>query len=182
MNSRSDLFAITLVIFSFTLLALLLRGWLEVRRRSRIENLGAILKRLVITDREVLSAIALDDRFNDEDESEQLDPTSIWDARGGLEGIAILGKNCDVLIDLAYYVQRRYPDAVVVAEQLRLSTREVKWHISRLEAADRRGTLMTVFPDYARRPIVIYHNMTEMVLELYARGDVPGYSTLLQKL
>src|SRR3569833_1529241 len=93
---------------------------------------------------------------------------------GGLEGLEILERNCQVLNDLAAYVQRQYPEANEVAEQLRLNAREVEWHVGRLKGAAQTGNLQSAFADYAQRTVVIYYVMTRNVLELYTRASLPG--------
>jgi hypothetical protein len=45
---------------------------------------------------------------------------------GGLQGLEVLEKNSDVLIELAFYLQQSYPEAIVIAERLRLDARELK--------------------------------------------------------
>ena len=93
---------------------------------------------------------------------------------GGLQGLEVLERNCQVLIDLASYVQRWYPEALVVSEQLRLNARELEWHVGRLKGAAQTGNLQTAFADYAQRTVVIYYAMTRNVLELYTRASLPG--------
>jgi len=93
---------------------------------------------------------------------------------GGLQGLEVLERNCQVLIDLASYVQRWYPEALVVSEQLRLNARELEWHVGRLKGAAQTGNLQTAFADYAQRTVVIYYVMTRNVLELYTRASLPG--------
>jgi hypothetical protein len=107
-----------------------------------------------------------------------LEPSRIYAMIGGMEGLEALDANCDVLIDMAAYVQRWYPEAVVVAEQLRLNAREIKWHLSRIQGASETGNLDTAFPDYAQRAVATYYKMTRSLLDLYARGDLPELAQL----
>jgi hypothetical protein len=58
---------------------------------------------------------------------------------GGLRGLEILETNSEVLIDLAFYVQQCYPEALVIAERLCLDNRELNWLVVRLKGADRTG-------------------------------------------
>ena len=44
----------------------------------------------------------------------------MWRLIGGLEGLEVLERNSEVLIDLAFYVQQWYPEALPIAERLRL--------------------------------------------------------------
>jgi len=100
-----------------------------------------------------------------------LEPLQLWELIGGLKGLEVLERNTEVLIRLAWYVQRRYPEALVVAEQLRLDARALKWHVDRLKGAARTGNLQISFPFYAQRAVVIYYRMTRCLLDLYEVGN-----------
>lgn len=102
-----------------------------------------------------------------------LEPSQIWKLVGGLQGLEILERNCSVLIDLAAYVQQWYPEAVVLAEELRLNAREIEWHVDRLRGASKSGNLELYFADYAQPAVAKYYLMTQRVLELYERGNLP---------
>lgn len=108
----------------------------------------------------------------------ELDPEDLWEWTGGLAGLRNLGWNCEVLIELACHVQRWYPEALVVAEQLRLNAREIQWHIARLQGAEEAGHLQAAFPDYAERAVTIYYTMTRDLLDLFAEADLPGFNVL----
>jgi hypothetical protein len=86
---------------------------------------------------------------------------------GGLRRLEVLETNSEVLIDLAFYVQQWYPEALAFVERLRLDDRELKWHVARLKGAARTGNLEISFPYYAQRAVVIYYRMTRRVLGLY---------------
>jgi hypothetical protein len=111
-----------------------------------------------------------------------LDPERAWRLLGGMEGLETIEKNCAVLIDLVYYVQQWYPEALLVAEQLRLNAREVQWHIDRLKGAAKTGRLKTAVPDYLQQALAIYYHMTREVLALYAQTGVPGLTDLQRAL
>lgn len=108
----------------------------------------------------------------------EIDPQDLWDWTGGLAGLRNLDWNCHVLIELACHVQRWYPEAVVVAEHLRLNAREIQWHIARLQGAEEAGHLQSAFPDYAERAVTIYYTMTRDLLDLFAEADLAGFSVL----
>jgi hypothetical protein len=101
---------------------------------------------------------------------------------GGLEGLEILERNSDVLIDLAFYVQQWYPEAVAVAERLRLDARELKWHVARLRGAEQKGNLQISFPFYAQRAVVTYYVMTRRLLSLYEAGSFSMLADLQRAL
>ncbi|MGA7242574.1 MAG: hypothetical protein WBX19_05300, partial [Terracidiphilus sp.] len=75
-------------------------------------------------------------------------------------------------IDLAFYVQRWYPEALVVAEQLRLSAREIEWHVGRLKGAQKTGKLESAFAMYAQPAVATYYLMTRQILALYEQGSI----------
>jgi hypothetical protein len=106
-------------------------------------------------------------QFQEVVDDRALDPSQLWKLIGGLEGLEVLEKNSEVLIDLAFYVQQSYPQAIVIAEQLRHDAQGLKWHVARLKGAARTGNLQTSFPFYAQRAVVAYYLMTRRVLDLY---------------
>ena len=159
--------------------ALCAAGSVYVRRAralSSTNDVETLLKRLVEVDRHKLALVA-EDGMAAEPQAE-LQPWQIWDLTGGLRGLEALAANCEVLIELACYVQQWYPEALPVAEQLRLNTREVQWHLERLHGAEQRGHLEAAFPDYAQRAVAIYYGMTQHVLTLFELSQVPGYVEL----
>lgn len=156
-------------------------------RRSAGETWDDILKRLTRIDRDSIAIIALDVIGESGDhqlqhESLPLDPSRIWTLLGGLEGLEVLEHNCHVLVDLASYIQRWHPEALVVAEQLRLNAREIEWHVGRLKGAAATGNLQSAFADYAQRATVTYYLMTKLVLELYDQVSFPQLAELQQAL
>jgi hypothetical protein len=113
---------------------------------------------------------------------EGLEPSQIWKLIGGLDGLEVLETNSEVLIDLAFYVQQWYPEALVIAERLRLDARELKWHVARLKGAARTGNLEVSFPFYAQRAVVTYYLMTRRVLDLYEAGNFSMLADLQKTL
>ncbi len=189
MNNGALLFFVVLGIFFLSLIAILGFSYRLYRNRSKSaygewENL---FQRLSQIDRESVSLIALDfigdpERHQSKDDQEELDPSTIWPLIGGIEGLESLQRNCAVLVDMAFYVQRWYPEALAVAEQLRLNAREIEWHVDRLKASKHTGKLEAAFPDYAQRAITVYYLMTRRVLTLFEQGDYPGLYDLQRAL
>lgn len=171
---RNDLFVFVVILFLVALVAIAIHFLLRMRRTSNA-TWNSLLSRLIAVDRTNLELVALDlvDEAGRQREigSSALEPDSLWDLIGGMEGLEVLERNCDVLIDLAFYIQRWYPEAVVVAEQLRLNAREIQWHVDRLKGAAQTGNLDSSFPQYAQRAVATYYLMTRHVLELYALGN-----------
>ena len=156
-------------------------------RRSSWATWESLLNRLTFVDRAAIARIALDvidesgHRRKDET-SAMLESAEIWKLIGGWNGVEALESNCTVLIDLAFYVQQWYPEALFVAEQLRLSTREIEWHVERLRGAAKLGKLESSIPMNAQRAAVAYFLMTRHVLSLYEHGNLPMLPDLQQCL
>lgn len=174
-DSRTTVFLIAVAIFVAALLVLATRAYRRAGKSSR-KDWEALLKRLAAVDRNSIAEVALDivDEDGNQRKDEQsavLEPDQIWKLVGGLKGLEVLEANCTVLIDLAFYVQRWYPEALVIAEQLRLSAREVEWHVRRVKDAQKTGQMETAFPMYAQRAAASYYLMTRRVLALYEQGN-----------
>jgi hypothetical protein len=159
-------------------------------RRSRRFPYGSwesLLKRLSTVDRDKIELIARDHLNElkpwriDEDDSD-LNATQAWSSIGGLKGLEVMERNCTVLVDLAFYVQQWYPEASIVAEQLRLNAREIEWHVGHLRSAAQTGKLETFLPDYAPRAIATYYLMTRRVLALSETCNLPGLADLQRAL
>jgi hypothetical protein len=138
-------------------------------------------------DRNNLTKVALElvdesGKPREDSDTAPLEPSQLWRLIGGLRGLEILEKNSEVLIDLAFYVQQWYPEALVIAERLRLDNREMNWLVARLKGADRMGNLKISFPHYARRAVAVYYRMTRRVLDLYEMGNFSMLSDLQKAL
>ena len=120
------------------LASIAVRYSLLARRTSQV-TWEQLLARLAHIDREKIAAIAFDALGTSGHETFELTAEEIWTMLGGMDGLDHLEKNCQVLIELATYVQRWHPEALVVAEQLRLNAREIEWHIGRLKAQRRQA-------------------------------------------
>jgi hypothetical protein len=153
---------------------------LRARRASR-NAWTILLGRLREIDRDKFAAVALD-LLEDRDVQQQLDPALIFEMIGGMDGLDALEQNCDVLIDLATYVQKWYPEALQLAEELRLNAREIKWHIDRLRGASQTGHLREQFPMYAQRAVATYYLMTRSLLVLYEGVQLPEFAELQRSI
>lgn len=156
-------------------------------RRSSPASWEDLIAKLTWIDRNNIAEVALD--LVDEsgqpkvaDDAGSLEPSQMWRLIGGLKGLEILEHNSEVLIDLAFYVQQWYPEAVVIAERLRLDARELKWHVERLKGAAQMGNLQVSFPFYAQRAVVSYYRMTRQLLSLYEAGNFSMLADLQRAL
>jgi hypothetical protein len=167
---------------------ILVAGYYYLRsRRSRPASWEDLLTKLTWIDRNSIAEVALD--LVDEsgqprvaEDAGGLDPSQLWRLTGGLEGLEVLERNSEVLIDLVFYVQQRYPEAMIVAERMRLDARELKWHIARLKASAGKGDLQVSFPFYAQRAVVSYYRMTRQVLSLCEAGNFSMLAELQEAL
>jgi hypothetical protein len=181
-NPNNIYFLAVLAAFLLALATVFIVYFYRARKTSE-GSWNDLLKRLKLLDRDSIARIALDtiDEPNlsgTEETDLPLDPEEIWPLIGGLDGLEVLAHNCTVLVDMAFYVQKWHPEAVVVAEQLRLNAREIEWHLERLKGAARTGNLKSAFPDYAQRAITTYYLMTRSLLALYERGNLPEFADL----
>lgn len=181
MIERQYLFLLLVAVLLVALVGTAAYYLLRARRVSK-STWASLLGRLAPVDNSNIAIVALD-LIDEEGNARhsgtpELEPDAIWDLLGGLDGLKTLGDNCDVLIDLAAYVQLWYPEALVVAEELRINTREIKWHIDRLQGAARTGNLHSSFADYAQRAAATYYLMTRHLLALYGAANVPGFTDL----
>jgi hypothetical protein len=164
----------------FTVL-ILIAGYSYWRNRQAPPvDFDDLFAKLAWIDRNKIAQVALDlvdpsGRPKVDEAGATLDPSQLWNLIGGLDGLEILERNSEVLIDLAFYVQRWHPEALPIAERLRLDARKLRWHVARLQAAAGTGNLQTSFPFYAQRAVATYYLMTRRVLELY---EAANFSTL----
>lgn len=176
------LFFVAVVAIFLAALAAVLIHYARRSRRSFEAKWEDLLGQLARIDREKIEIIALDAIPGSGHGSYALEPEDIWNLLGGMEGLELLERNCKVLVELAMYVQRWYPEALVAAEQLRLNTREIEWHIGRLKGAAGTGNLQTAFATYAQRAVATYYLMTRHVLELYEQAHFPELNQLKQAI
>ena len=187
MSTHNFYFIVAVALFFVLNLAAAGYFYWRARRLSQA-SWDELIARLVSTDRDGISLVAhelVDDWGQvkmDIDEDSALEANELWELVGGLKGLQILEKNSEVLIEIAFHVQRWYPEAVVIAEQLRRDARELQWHVSRLKGAAKTGNLQVSFPFYARRAVTTYYLMTCRVLQLYEAGQFSTLAELRQAL
>jgi hypothetical protein len=183
---RNMIFLVIAVLFLATLVGVLLRYYLRARTTAQA-TWNDLLHQLTRIDRNNVATIALDviDESGERRQGENaysLEPSEIWTLLGGLDGLQVLEHNCRVLVELASYLQRWYPEALVVAEQLRLNAREIEWHVGRLKGAAQTGNLQSAFAGYAQNAVVTYYLMTRNVLDLYEHASFPRLAELQRAL
>jgi hypothetical protein len=157
------------------------------RRRSPEASWEELVKKLTWIDRNAIAQVALDlvdesGEVKHTGDTASLEPAQLWKLIGGLKGLEVLETNSEILIDLAFYLQQWYPEALVIAERLRLDARELRWHVARLKGAAQTGNLQISFPFYAQRAVVRYYLMTRRLLELYQAVDFSMLAKLQEAL
>ena len=141
-----------------------------------------LLKRLGPLDYEKLALIARESGVEGDVPRDDDDAEKVWKLLGGMHGLEVMEKNCEVLVDLVFYVQQWYPEALLIAEQLRLNAREVEWHIGRLRAAVKTGRRRSAASEYVQQAVAIYFQMTQEVLSVYEQANLPGLAELQRAL
>lgn len=181
MISRAELF-IALVALLVVALSTVAIYFITKARRLAKDDWGNILARLKPTNRENLASVALnlvDEDGNLRDASwPELEASEIWELLDGMAGMETLAENCDVLIDLAFYLQTWYPEALTITDQLRRNAREIKWHIERLKGAEQTGNIQSSFAEYGQRAAATYYLMTQRLIELYKVATFPRLAEL----
>ena len=79
-------------------------------------------------------------------------------------------------------LQQWYPEAVVIAERLRLDARELGWHVARLKGAAQKGNLQVSFPFYAQRAVAYLLPHDPALLSLYEAGNFSMLADLQRAL
>jgi hypothetical protein len=185
-STRTVYFIVAVAIFVLTLIAIAFYYYRRSQKSSQ-KNWERLLKRLTAVDRSSIAEVALDiidesGQKRQDEASAALEPSQIWKLVGGLKGLEVIEANCAVLVDLAFYLQQWYPEAVVVAEQLRLSAREIEWQVGRLRSAQETGKLEGAFSMYAQPAVAAYYLMTRRVLALYEEGNLAMLADLRNAL
>jgi len=168
--NQTLLFPAVLVVVFSSLSVIVIRSVANHRKRSSAtwEELLARLTRLGRVGIEEVASDFLvpDSRHVDPRNDLHLQPEDIWDLTGGVEGIELMERNAQVLIDLAYYVQRWNAEAVTVAEQLRLDAVEISRQLRLLKKSLKKGRSEPRVPVYMQRAAASYYLMTRRLLAL----------------
>jgi hypothetical protein len=185
-NTPNLYFAAAIGIFLSVLL--FVAGYFYFRgRKATPANWEDLFTKLTWIDRNNIAQVALDlvdvnGQPKVDEDAASLEPSQLWNLIGGLEGLEVLERNSEVLIDLAFYVQQWYPEALPIAERLRQDARELKWHVARLRGAAEKGNLQISFPFYAQRAVVKYYVMTRRLLSLYEAANLSTLADLQRAL
>ena len=86
--------------------------------------------------------------------------------------------NSRVLVEMAAYLQRSYPEAAAVAEELRLQAKKLEWHVGRLRMAEEQGSLEFHISTYAQNAAIAYYLMEQRLQALCQRANMPSFRPL----
>ena len=155
--------------------------WQRVQTSKR--SWEQLMARLIAVDRDGIAAVALDaiepsGRRRTDELAREMKPERIWMLLGGLDGVEMLEKNSQVLIEIAVHLQRWYPEATATAEELRLQARELEWHVGRLRMAADKGHLEFHFASHAQSATIDYYLMTQQLRALCHKSKLPMFADL----
>lgn len=180
--NRTDLFLWLAAAFFLTLLIV---GARYVRRilTSRKKEWPDLLRELQTINKSgfesvVFDAIKQSGEARTDAEAKELDFDQIWEFLGGMDGLARIEHNSRVLIEMASYLQRWYPEALKATEHLRLQARELEWHVGRLKMAEKNQGLRFYFASYGQNAAVLYYQMCQRLLALYQESKAPMFAEL----
>jgi hypothetical protein len=142
------------------------------RHRGRVAaNLSELLSKLQPLSRVGLEAVAGDmleptAAKIDLRSEVRLDRNLTWDLIGGMEGLEIIEKNSEVLIEVAFYLRQWSIEAIEVTEHLRLSAQDIRSEIRKVKRSLRRnGSDMLILPRL-QRIAGAYYLMTRRLIAL----------------
>lgn len=166
-----------IAVFLFALVAVAGFYWKKSRAGSKAQW-EQLIARYTFVDRDSIQQVAFDHIngsgwVRNDEAARSLNSSEIWKLIGGMQGLEVLETNCAVLIEMACYLQRWYPEAMTTAEELRKSAEEIRWHVGRLKGAVIPEKVESEFADYARPAIASYYLMTRRVLALYEAVNFP---------
>jgi hypothetical protein len=132
-------------------------------------------------------AIVAFDHLNPTKNQLELEPDTIWEMVGRLEGLQRMKENASVLIALAVFVERwNFDEGAIVAERmrrdglaLRRAVRSVEWTLLwRLW----RNTASTCLPFHISDAATSYYLMRQRLLALYQTSHAGLYPRLAEAL
>lgn len=155
--------------------------WQRVQTSKR--SWEQLMASLIAVDRDGITAVALDaieptGRRRTDELARELKPDQIWKLLGGLDGVEVLEKNSHILIEIAVHLQRWYPEAAAISEELRLQARELEWHVGRLRMAADKGHLEFHFASHAQSATIDYYLMTQQLRALCHKNKLPMFADL----
>jgi hypothetical protein len=145
-------------------------------------NWNDLYKKLEIVPR-VAVALVGDEYLNPRPNQIAIEPSDIWLALGGMEGLRQMRRNASILIALAAYAERwNFTESVIVKERMRHDALQLR--IATFQIAVRMllhlGEMRVPF--HLHQSVAAYHLMTKRVLALYQTSHEGLYPRLLEVL
>ncbi|RRA50445.1 hypothetical protein [Acidipila sp. EB88] len=147
-------------------------------RQLPMENWSQLAAKLKPVDRKGITVLALDYLHFSSDEITRSDE-DIWKLVGGVEGLARMRDNADVLIAMAYYACKWDSDeSIAVAERMRRDGIALKRAVVALGLRKICGYGRAGVSDYVQEAAMSYYLMMKRLLRLYERSNNSMYKTL----
>jgi hypothetical protein len=112
-----------------------------------------------------------------------LQPETMWNMLGGLEGLQQMRENGRILIALASYVERwNYDEGVIIAERMRRDGLQLRRAVTRIMVESFLGMKQTRIPFYLHEAASSYYLMRQRLLVLYETNHAGLYPRLAEIL
>lgn len=113
----------------------------------------------------------------------QLETEEIWTLLGGWEGLEKMGRNADIMIELAAYVRLwSFDEAIIVSERIRYDAIILKRALFRIRLHRLFTTYQLHVPFHAQQAASSYYLMTRRLLALYETNQYLLYPRLVEAL
>lgn len=178
---QSVLFGVLVCVFlgAGVYAALLLRG----KKERDWKQIVADLEPLHF---EAISLIA-QDYLNPRQGQIELETTEIWQLAGGAEGLRIMRKNAEIMLELAAYAQRwNFEEGFVVSERMRRDAVALRRAVRRVELGILPVQLLKrlryTVPFHVQEAASSYYLMRQRLLALYQTSHAGLYPALVETL
>lgn len=142
------------------------------RRRLAAKSWDEVLGRVEAVDIEGLRAIA-DCYLQPDKDQLRIEPSAMWEMMGGLEGIARLKANADVMLELAVFAERWNGDqGPVISEMMRRDAVRLRSAITRVQLAFLFHFGFLRAPFYLQEASASYYLMRSRLLGLYQNSHI----------
>jgi hypothetical protein len=113
----------------------------------------------------------------------QLEPETMWNLLGGLEGLLRMRENGRILIALAAYVERwNFDEGVIIAERMRRDGIQLRRAVFRVMLETFLGRRAIRIPFYLLEAASSYYLMKQRLLALYEMNHAGLYPRLAEAL
>lgn len=173
-----------LVLFAATTSLLCLVAFLSYRKAKRFSGLSweDLVAQLQPVETEGITAAAIEYLYPVRSQL-GMEPNDIWERIGGVDGVARMRANADVLIALAAYAQRwNFDEGTIVAERMRHDGLAMRRATRRITIGLLLGYGRVRGPFYVHEAASSYYLMRQRLLALYETSHVGRYPDLAAAL